>query len=98
MTRSRFPLASLSLAFLLLNAPAKAQDSHYAPHGSVQQFSAPDCFIEKGAWEGGSRPCTTQDFDDWLADLTHWRAERKIRIGYSDQRYRLRLFQLNQSA
>ena len=57
------------------------------PMAAVQQFSAPDCFIEKGAWEGGSRPCTAKDFEQWLDDLTHWRAERKIRIGYSEQRY-----------
>jgi gamma-glutamyl hercynylcysteine S-oxide synthase len=100
MSRSRFTLASagLPLALLLLNAPANAQDSHYAPHGSVQQFAAPDCFIEKGAWEGGSRPCTAKDFDAWLADLAHWRAERKIRIGYSDQRYALPEFKWTQSA
>jgi formylglycine-generating enzyme required for sulfatase activity len=100
MIRSRFALASASLALtlLLLNAPAKAQDSHYAPHGSVQQFSAPDCFIEKGAWEGGSRACTAKDFDEWLNDLTHWRAERKIRIGYSGQRYELPEFKWAQSA
>ena len=59
-----------------------------SPRGcELQQFSAPDCFIEKGAWEGGSRACTAKDLDAWFADLTHWRAERKIRIGYSDQRY-----------
>ena len=97
MTRSLAP-AALPLALLLLSPSAKAQDSHYAPHGSVQQFSAPDCFTEKGAWEGGSRPCTPQDFDDWLKDLTHWRAERKIRIGYSDQRYQLPAFKWTQSA
>ncbi len=100
VSRSRFTLASagLPLALLLLNGPVNAQDSHYAPHGSVQQFAAPDCFIEKGAWEGGSRPCTAKDLDEWLNDLNHWRAERKIRIGYSEQRYGVSRFKWTQSA
>jgi gamma-glutamyl hercynylcysteine S-oxide synthase len=103
MTRSRSTLAwaGLPLAVLLLNTPAKAQDSHYAPRDGFarsQQFSAPDCYTEKGAWEGGSQPCTAKSFDDWLKDLAHWRAERKIRIGYDSQRYELPAFQWTQSA
>ena len=100
MTRSRSTLAwaGLPLAVLLINTPAKAQDSHYAPRGGSQQFSAPDCFTVRGAWEGGSQPCTAKSFDDWLKDLNHWRAERKIRIGYGSQRYELPAFQWTQSA
>jgi hypothetical protein len=99
MTRFRFTLtcAGLPLSVLLLNPLAPAQDSHYAPHGSVQQVAAPDCFTQKGAWEGGSRPCTAKDLDEWLGDITHWRAERQIRIGYSAQRYGLPAFQWTRS-
>ena len=82
LSRSTLAWAGLPLAFLLINTPAKAQDSHYAPRGGSQQFSAPDCFTVRGAWEGGAQPCTAKSFDDWLNDLTHWRAERHIRIGY----------------
>ena len=74
-----------SLALALLTIPALAQDTHYAPVG--QQFPSPGCFTQKGAWQGGSKPCTLQDFDDWLKDITHWRTERRIRIGYSNDRY-----------
>src|SRR3984885_4899626 len=103
MTRSHSTLAwaGLPLAVLLCNTSAKAQDSHYAPRDGFarsQQFSAPDCYTEKGAWEGGSQPCTAKSFDDWLKDLAHWRAERKIRIGYDSQRYELPAFQWTQSA
>ena len=100
MTRFRFTLtcAGLPLSVLLLTPLAPAQDSHYAPHGSVQQVAAPDCFTQKGAWEGGSRPCTAKDLDEWLGDITHWRAERQIRIGYSAQRYGLPAFQWTRSA
>jgi gamma-glutamyl hercynylcysteine S-oxide synthase len=62
-----------------------AQDSHYRPEG--QQFPAPSCLTVKGAWEGGSRLCNTEDHDAWLADLHHWRNERLIRIGYEGSRY-----------
>jgi hypothetical protein len=46
---------------------------------------------------GGSRPCTAKDLDEWLGDITHWRAERQIRIGYSAQRYGLPAFQWTRS-
>ena len=85
-----------SLALALLTIPALAQDTHYAPVG--QQFPSPGCFTQKGAWQGGSKPCTSQDFDDWLKDITHWRTERKIRIGYSNDRYQQPAFKWAQSA
>jgi len=39
------------------------------------------------AWEGGGAPCTSLTHQEWLADITHWRAERRIRIGYDPARY-----------
>jgi formylglycine-generating enzyme required for sulfatase activity len=41
----------------------------------------------KGLWEGGSKPCTQNEHEAWLADITHWRDERRIRIGYDGSRY-----------
>jgi formylglycine-generating enzyme required for sulfatase activity len=41
----------------------------------------------KGLWEGGYTPCTPADHDNWLKDITHWRFERRIRIGYNGDRY-----------
>jgi formylglycine-generating enzyme required for sulfatase activity len=32
-------------------------------------------------------PSNHQDFSNWLADLKHWRMERRIRIGYDDSEY-----------
>jgi len=32
-------------------------------------------------------PATSADFEKWLADVTHWRMERRIRIGYSGSEY-----------
>src|ERR1700761_1164510 len=87
-----------ALLIALAALPAYAQDSEYAPRGSGQQFSVPSCYTEKGAWEVGSKACNAGDTDEWLADITHWRNERKIRIGYSEQRYHQPAFAWAQSA
>jgi iron(II)-dependent oxidoreductase len=98
MNRTFFLALSAVLPMAILcGVAARAQDSDYAPHGSSQQFAAPACFTEKGAWEGGSEACTPADYEKWLQDITHWRAERKIRIGYDAQRYHLPAFQWAQS-
>ncbi len=93
----RLSVFSTTLAVALLTLPALAQDTHHAPVG--QQVPSPECFAQKGAWQGGgSKPCTPQDFDAWLKDITHWRTERKIRIGYSNERYQQPAFKWAQSA
>jgi iron(II)-dependent oxidoreductase len=92
----RLSVFSATLAAALLTLPVLAQDTHHAPVG--QQIPSPECFVQKGAWQGGSKPCTPQDFDAWLKDITHWRAERKIRIGYSNERYQQPAFKWAQSA
>ena len=74
------------LAFvLILSWPLASQDSRFRPQG--QQIPTPDCLVMKGAWEGGSKPCTQSEHETWLADITHWRNERRIRISYSGSRY-----------
>jgi iron(II)-dependent oxidoreductase len=50
-------------------------------------MSAPECWTGKSQWEGDSRLCTQNDHEAWLADITHWRDERRIRIGYNGSRY-----------
>ena len=60
--------------------PAAAQDSKYRP--TNQQIPVPDCLNVKGLWDAGSKVCTLEEHKAWLADITHWRKERLIRIGY----------------
>jgi formylglycine-generating enzyme required for sulfatase activity len=43
----------------------------------------------RGLWEGGSKRCAQDEHEIWLADITHWRNERRIRIGYNGSRYDL---------
>jgi len=81
---------TLFVAAVLLAAASmvSAQDSHFSP--DHQQIHTPGCLIMREAWEGGSKPCTPDEHDAWLADIRHWRDERRIRIGYDGSRYILR--------
>jgi formylglycine-generating enzyme required for sulfatase activity len=64
-----------------------AQDSKFWPN--KQQIPVSDCLNMKGLWEGGYKPCTPEDHQIWLKDITHWRNERRIRIGYNGARYEI---------
>ncbi len=78
----------LGLIIFLSFAPFLiAQDSRFSPDG--QQIQLADCLSVKGQWDGGYKPCTSEDYKEWLADITHWRNERLIRIGYDGFRYDL---------
>jgi gamma-glutamyl hercynylcysteine S-oxide synthase len=72
------------------------QDTQYGPR--EQQIPPPICLTLRGAWEGGYTPCTAQTHTQWLADITHWRMERRIRIGYDPARYELPALKWTQSA
>lgn len=83
------PAICLSVALAIVAVgefPIGAQDTHYGPKG--QLIPAPDCLTLKAAWGSGSTgPCSPESHQDWLADIRHWRAERRIRTGYSGARY-----------
>ena len=38
---------------------------------------------------GWIHACTESTHQEWLNDVTHWRAERRIRTGYDDARYQM---------
>jgi iron(II)-dependent oxidoreductase len=86
-------LACAALVFCVIAPSAHAQDTQYVPAGGLpwdtswQQIPGPKCLETHGAWEGESVPCTPEDHQRWLADVTHWRNERRIRIGYDGSRY-----------
>ncbi len=94
-----------SMALLLLCViPLFAQDTAYVPGAATawdpewQQIPGPKCLEMKGAWEGGSDACSPQQHEQWLADLTHWRTERRIRIGYNGSRYEMPELKWTQSS
>ncbi len=86
----------VTAALLAAACAVSAQDSHFRPER--QQIPTPGCLNLKGAWEGGSAPCTQNEHDSWLADIRHWRNERRIRIGYDGSRYALPAFKWTQSS
>jgi len=73
-----------------------AQDSHYSPDG--QQIPPDRCLVVRGDSERGDIPCTAWNHQVWLADITHWRAERRIRIGYDPSRYEMPALRWAQSS
>jgi gamma-glutamyl hercynylcysteine S-oxide synthase len=92
--RSRRPRTAVLI--LLLATLSSAQTTHFSAKG--QQIPVPECLTMKGLWEGGSKPCTQNEHEAWLADITHWRMERRIRIGYDGARYDLPALQWTQSS
>lgn len=90
---------SLSLLFTLLMLTAGhavSQDSNFSPEH--QQIPNPGCLVMKGAWEGGSTACSQNEHEEWLADIRHWRNERRIRTGYNGSRYDLPALKWTQSS
>jgi len=98
--RASMQVIRLSVGAFLLGAVCaagvSAQDTYYAPKG--QQIPPPGCFTIRGAWEGGYTPCTPISHYDWLTDVTHWRDERRIRIGYDGSRYEMPALKWAQSS
>jgi len=88
--------AALSALAAILSSPLIAQDFHYSPKG--QQIPAPTCLTMRGAWEGGSIPCTDLTHQEWLKDVTHWRMERLIRVGFDPARYEMPELKWTQSS
>src|SRR2546425_12493491 len=84
------------VSILAIASASIAQDSRYRPEH--QQIPTPGCLTLKAAWEGGSSPCATNEHEAWLADIRHWRNERKIRIGYDGSRYDLPALKWTQSS
>ncbi len=86
--------------FLLLFLAAlisQAQDSHFSP--GEQQIPVPDCLsAARDLWLSGARLCVNAEHEAWLADINHWRDERRIRIGYDGSRYARPEFKWAQSS
>ena len=66
-----------------------AQDTKYVPRGNAWEsewtlIPGPKCLDNKDAWEASSTACTIEEHEKWLADVRHWRDERRIRIGNHD--------------
>jgi iron(II)-dependent oxidoreductase len=98
MKRIGLPGRSAASAALLLCAvfSGAAQDTHVLFQG--QQIAGPDCLNLRFARQGGYKDCTAAEYSAWLADVTHWRSERRIRIAFDNTRYRLPALTWTQSS
>jgi len=96
MKCSRQWIAGLLSFIVFASVCLYAQVPHNGP--VAQQIPGPSCLTIRGAWEGGSIPCTASSYRDWLTDITHWRDERRIRIGYDGSRYEIPSLMWTQSS
>jgi len=80
---SRFAAAAVLVVAAMLSAPATAQDTRFAPEGEL--IPGPNCAGRN--WPAPPRSCTPEQYDLWLADVTHWRMEHRIRIGFDTSAY-----------
>jgi formylglycine-generating enzyme required for sulfatase activity len=87
----------IAVAFLLCSI-AFAQDSNYSPND--QQIPVPACVsvAVKDLWFPGSKLCAPEEHAVWLADIRHWRDERRIRVGFDGSRYGRPDFKWTQSS
>ena len=88
--------ACLALLMVSLLRLASAQDTKFP--AAEQQIPVPDCLTIRGAWEGGSKTCAEDEHQAWLLDITHWRNERRIRVGYNGSRYEVPALHWTQSS
>jgi iron(II)-dependent oxidoreductase len=96
-TRSTLRTVSLGILAAALTPATAAQDTAYGPRG--QQIPPPDCMNLHNAWEGTlNTGCAAFTHQRWLADLEHWRTERRIRIAYDPSRYEMPALKWTQSS
>jgi formylglycine-generating enzyme required for sulfatase activity len=86
----------------LMSGTAPAQDTSYVARPSSYYeatISSPACLSAPLRDEYDSlQSCGPATHDIWLKDVLHWRAERRIRIGYDGSRYELPALRWTQSS
>jgi gamma-glutamyl hercynylcysteine S-oxide synthase len=106
MSRSgRYP-RRLGVALLIIGAVAtatQAQDTKYVARFSSYYESTiapPPCLSLplQDELEAGTLECPPGAHEVWLKDITHWRTERRIRIGYDGSRYETPALRWTQSS
>ncbi len=85
-----------ALIVLALSTIAHAQDTAYRAEG--QQIPPPRCMDLHHAWEGPAITCPPNIHEHWLADIQHWRSERRIRVAFDPTRYEMPALQWTQSS
>jgi formylglycine-generating enzyme required for sulfatase activity len=94
--RAWFATVSLLISTCVLAPTGFAQDVQYSPQG--EQIPGPACAGLPQWYSGKPRTCSAAEFAAWLADVRHWRDERKVRIGFDSSAYDLPELQWTQSS
>jgi formylglycine-generating enzyme required for sulfatase activity len=87
---------SLGVFAAIAACTAAAQDTQYPAHN--QQIPAPGCMNLHNAWQVAEPSCPPFVHQRWLADIEHWRTERRIRIAFDPARYQLPALDWTQSS
>src|ERR1700689_1684150 len=70
-----------AISFLLMPPMAAAPDTAFP--ATSEQIPGPDCApIPEWNSQQAPKACSKAESDAWLADVRHWRMERRIRAGY----------------
>ena len=82
---------------------ARSQDTKYVPRLSPyyeQTISPPPCLSlpVEDEFNASSGDCPPEEHGVWLNDVTRWRMERRIRVGYDGSRYDKPALQWTQSS
>jgi gamma-glutamyl hercynylcysteine S-oxide synthase len=96
----RWSIVAFLLAAAFLVNLAAGQDTKYVPSGPWEQLmiAGPECMAAKDEWTPSDSERGCEDHEAWLNDVTHWRAERRIRIGYDGSNYQIPSLQWTQSS
>jgi len=87
---------TLGILAAAIACTAAAQDTQYPARG--QQIPSPDCMNLHFAWQVSQPGCPPQVHERWLADIDHWRSERRIRTTFDPARYSLPALAWTQSS
>lgn len=89
--------AVVSISFLLIPPAVVAQDTAFPP--ASEQIPGPNCAgIPEWNSQQAPKACSNAESSAWLADVRHWRVERRIRAGYFDSEYERPELQWTQSS
>ena len=94
----KLSLITFLSVILFASRVTSAHDTHFPP--TERQIPVSDCIAAatKDIWYPGSSLCGPNEHQSWLADISHWRDERRIRIGYDGSRYDRPEFKWTQSS
>ena len=86
------------LAALAFVNSGAAQDTKYVAGrpGRQRMIAAPECLTPPDEVLPSETESECDVHDAWLKDVTHWRTERRIRIGYDGSRYQIPSLQWTQ--